>query len=156
MGRPLYYTFSANRLEFVQASDIDRGEISTALKQNPSLAPHWYSLPRWVWAPLPNDPDEAMKIVNNASFGSGKDVIDMPIYFKPWDQGLPKLRDQLSRLDDIKYFSRQEKQTLRGRLSGQGLAPDERNALIMWGGSRRVLAVFDPATLQIKALLKAD
>src|SRR5215469_13671502 len=40
-GRPLYYTFSADRLEIVQASDIDGGEITLALRQNPTLAPHW-------------------------------------------------------------------------------------------------------------------
>ncbi|HEV8018465.1 MAG TPA: hypothetical protein VGP32_07910 [Steroidobacteraceae bacterium] len=152
-GRPLYYLFSANRLEFVQASDIDSTEIVLARRQNPSLAPHWYSLPRWVWAPLPDDPEEAMKIVDSATFGGGKDVIDMPRYFKPWEQGLPKLRDQLARLDDIKYFSKVEKKSLRARMSAARLAPDERNALIMWGGSRRLLAVFDPATLRIRALL---
>jgi hypothetical protein len=156
VGRPLYYTFSINRLEFVQASDIDRGEVATALRQNPLLAPHWYSLPRWVWAPLPDDPDEALKIVNEASFGGGKDVINMPRYFKPWDQGLPKLREQLSRVDDIRYFSKAEKQSLRAGLSRRGLTPDERNALILWGGSRRVLAIFDTHTLRIEALLKAD
>jgi hypothetical protein len=152
-GRPLYYTFSVNRLEFVQASDIDRSEIALALRQNPSLAPHWYSRPRWVWAPLPDDPDQAMHIVNEASFGSGKDIIDMPRYFKPWEQGLPKLRDELARLDDIKYLSKKEKQSLDARLSAQGLAPNQRNSLIMWGGSRRLVAVFDPATLRLKALL---
>jgi hypothetical protein len=156
MGRPLYYTFSANRLEFVQASDIEKGEVALALRQNPSFAPHWYSLPRWVWAPLPDDAEEAMKIVQDASFGSGKDVIDMPRYFKPWDEGLPQLRGQLARVDDIKYFSKTEKQTLHALLSRRGLTPDERNALIMWGASRRVLAIFDTRTLRIKALLKAD
>lgn len=152
-GRPLYYTFSADRLETVQASDIDTGEAALALRQNPSLAPHWYSLPRWVWAPLPEDPKEAMRIVESATLGDAKDVIDMPRYFKPWSQGLPKLRDQLTRLDDIRYLSKAEKQLLRARMSRRGLAPDERNTLIMWGGSRRVVAVFDTGTLQIKALL---
>jgi hypothetical protein len=155
-GRPLYYTFSVNRLEFVQASDIDKSEISLALRQNPSLAPHWYSLPRWVWAPLPDDQDEALRIVNDASFGGGKDVIDMPRYFRPWAQGLPKLREQLTRLDDIKYFSNLEKQRLRARIRQQGLTADERNALILWGASRHVLAIFDTSNLRVRALLKAD
>ncbi len=155
-GRPLYYTFSGDRLEFVQASDIEKSEIDLAQYQNPSLAPHWYSRPRWVWAPLPSDPEEAMRIVNDASFGSGKDVIDMPRYFKPWQEGLPKLRERLSRLDDIQYFSKREKQQLRTRLDHEGLTAEQRNALIMWGASRRVLAIFDPSTLQIRALLKAD
>ena len=140
----------------MQASDSDAGEIALALRENPSLAPHWYSLPRWIWAPLPDDPDQAMHIVNDVTLGSGKDVTEMPRYFKPWEQGLPKLRDQLMRLDDIKELNKKEKEYLHGRLSAQGLAADQRNALIMWGGSRRVVAVFDPATLQIKALLNPD
>jgi hypothetical protein len=152
-GRPLYYTFSADRLEIVQASDIEADETTSAQRRNPTLAPHWYSLPRWTWAPLPDDPDEAMRIVNDASFGSGKDVIDMPRYFKPWAQGLPKLRDELTRLDDMKYLSKKEKQSLHARVLAQGLTLDQRNALIMWGGSRRLVALFDPTTLRLKAFL---
>jgi len=155
-GRPIYYTFSADRLEMVQASDVEGSEIALARRQNPTLAPHWYCRPRWVWAPLPDNPEEAAKIVNSTIFGSGRDVIDMPRYFKPWDQGLPKLRDQLARLDDIKYLSKAQKQSLRTRMSEQGLAADERNALILWGGSRHVVAMFDPATLRIRAILKPD
>jgi hypothetical protein len=153
-GRPLYYTFSSDRLEFVQASDLQSDEIAVARRENPSLAPHWYSLPRWVWAPLPDDSDKAMQIVQGSVFGSGKDVIDMPRYFKPWEAGVPKLSAQLMRLDDIRYFSKKEKQSLRTLLEQQGLAPDKRNALTMWGAGRRVLAVFDPDTLQIQAIFK--
>ena len=153
-GRPIYYTFSADRLEMVQASDVEGSEIVLARRQNPALAPYWYSRPRWVWAPLPDNPEEAAKIVNSTVFGSGQDVIDMPRYFKPWEQGLPKLRDQLARLDDIKYLSKAQKESLRTRMSEQGLVADERNALILWGGSRHLLAMFDPATLRIRAILK--
>ena len=155
-GRPIYYTFSADRLEMVQASDVEGSEIVLARRQNPALAPYWYSRPRWVWAPLPDNPEEAAKIVNSTVFGSGRDVIDMPRYFKPWDQGLPKLRDRLARLDDIKYLSKAQQQSLRTRMSEQGLAADERNALILWGGSRHLLAMFDPATLRIRAILNPD
>jgi hypothetical protein len=153
-GRPLYYTFSADRLELVQAVDVEADERALALRQNAALAPHWYSRPRWVWAPLPADPEEAAKIVNQAVVGSGKDVIDMPRYFKPWEQGLPKLREQLQRLDDIKYLSEEERRALRERLAHSGLAADQRNALIMWGGSRRLLVLFDPTTLEIRAMLR--
>jgi hypothetical protein len=155
-GRPLYYAFSENSLDCVQASDIDVSEAAAALRQNPTLAPHWYSLPRWIWAPLPDDPDEAVRIVNGTTFGTGKDVVDMPRYFKPWRQGLPKLREQLSRLDDITFLNKAEKRSLHTRLSARGFAPEQRNALIMWGGSRTLLAIFDPTTLQLKALLRTD
>jgi hypothetical protein len=156
-GRPLYYTFSANRLETVQASDLEAGQIALARKENPALAPHWYSLPRWVWAPLPDDPDQAMAIVNGATFGEGQDIIQMPRYFKPWDAGLPKLRQQLTAIGDIEYFTKPERQKLAERMMHRGLDPAERNALVMWGGaSRRLLAVFDAQSLKIRALIKPD
>jgi len=55
-GRPLYYAFSENVLQLVQAYDINAVEAKLGRKQNATLAPHWYSLPRWIWAPLPQDP----------------------------------------------------------------------------------------------------
>ncbi|MEO7209033.1 MAG: hypothetical protein ABI356_04475, partial [Steroidobacteraceae bacterium] len=54
-GRPLYYAFSVNILQLVQAYDIDPSEAKLGREQNPTLAPHWYSLPRWIWAPLPQN-----------------------------------------------------------------------------------------------------
>ncbi|HUL17971.1 MAG TPA: hypothetical protein VLV29_01790 [Steroidobacteraceae bacterium] len=157
LGRPLYYTFSANRLETVQASDLEPPQIALASKENPAFAPHWYSLPRWVWAPLPDDPDKAMAIVNGATLGEGQDIIDMPRYFKPWDAGLPALRDRLSSLSEIKYFSKPEQKALRERMQRLSLDPTERNALVMWGGtSRRLLAVFEVKSLKIRALIKPD
>lgn len=156
-GRPLYYTFSANRLETVQASDISDEEISLARKENPAFAPHWYSRPRWVWAPLPSDPDKAAAIVNSATFGSGEDVIDMPHYFKPWDAGLPQLRQRLTAVSEIKYFSKPEQKVIQSRMTRLGLPIDQHNALMMWGGTaRRLVAVFDLDTLKIRALIAPD
>lgn len=154
IGRPLYYTYSIDRLELIQASDIEKNEIDLARQQNPALAPHWYSLPRWIWAPLPEDPHEAMRIVNRATFGRGSDIVDMPRFFRPWQAGLPKLREQLARVSDIAALAKTERHSLQVRMSAQGLAPEQRNALLLWGGSRRVLTVFDPDTLRIEAILE--
>jgi hypothetical protein len=153
VGRPLYYAFSVDRLEIVEANDLEADEIALGQRQNSTLAPHWYDLPRWIWAPLPENPAEAAKIAESATFG-GKDVVQMPRYFRHWNDGLPQLLERLTRLDDIKELSRSERQDLRERMSRQGLAPDERNALLLWGDIRRVLVIFDPATLQIRAILK--
>ena len=151
-GRPLYYTFSVDRLELVQASDIEADEVALAQRQNPQLAPYWHSRPRWIWAPLPENADEATRIVQGAVFG-GKDVIEMPRYFRPWEQGVTKLRKQLSTLADIKDLTPAARQSVRAPLAGLNVAPTERNCLLLWGGSRRVLAVFDPDTLRIRAIL---
>ena len=154
-GRPLYYTFSADRLELVQASDLKAQDIDAGRRANPALAPYWYSRPRWIWAPLPDDPQEAEQIVTGAVMG-GADVIQMPRYFRPWAAGLGELRKHLEKVDDMKVFTHAEKAALRSRMSRRGLAAGQANAIVMWGGTRRVLAVFDPRTLALLALLQAD
>jgi hypothetical protein len=154
-GRPLYYTFSVDRLELVQASDLKADDINQGRRENPALAPWWYSRPRWIWAPLPENPDEARKIATGALLG-GADVIQMPRYFRPWEQGLPELRQRLAKIDEMKYFSSEERHTLKDRLARSGLPTDQANAMVMWGGSRRVLAVFDLKTLAVRALLEPN
>jgi hypothetical protein len=154
-GRPLYYTFSVDRLELVQASDLKSDDVLAGRAANPALAPFWTSRPRWIWAPLPENPDDAKKIVLGTAFG-GADVVQMPRYFRPWEQGLPELRKRLEKVDDMKVFSRNEKRLLEERMRRLGLVSDRPDALVMWGGSRRVLAVLDPATLEVRALIRAD
>ena len=115
------------------------------------------ALKEGLWAPLPDNPEEAAKIATGTLFG-GKDIITMPRYFRPWAQGLPKLRENLSPVGEIKYLSTAQKQSLEARLARLGAPPDQRNALIMWAadGVRRLLVVFDPGTLGIRAILKPD
>jgi hypothetical protein len=155
-GRPLYYTFSGDRLQIVQASDIEPGEISIAGKQNPDLAPHWYNLPRWIWAPLPSNSDERARIVMAAVAGNGPDVIQMPKYFKRWEQALPSLRKQLKTVDQFTIFSEGQRRALEERMARLGLATDQPATLFLTGHLRALLVVFDLRTLQIKAILQAD
>ncbi|MGH8139543.1 MAG: hypothetical protein ACREVV_15315 [Steroidobacteraceae bacterium] len=154
-GRPLYYAFSENMLQMVQASDLDPVEIDLARKQNPDLAPHWYSRPRWVWAPLPQDEKTRKKIIT-AAISGGNDVIQMPRYFKGWEEGATPLREQLKSLDQLKVYSKLEKQTLMQRMAQMGLATDKAATLPLMGRSRPLLAVFDPDTLQLRAMIRAD
>jgi hypothetical protein len=152
-GRPLYYAYSETVLQLVQAYDIDSDEAARGQKENPSLAPHWYSLPRWIWAPLPQDSAESKKIVV-ASITGGDDVISMPRYFKPWDQGLPALRAHLKKIDDVAYFMMGDKQKLKDEMQAAGLALDQSNAIPLTGRGPPMLAVFDLNSLKIAALLR--
>ncbi len=153
-GRPLYYALSEDCLQVVQANDIDPGELALARRQHSQFVPRWYSVPRWVWAPLPQDPKERENIVSSAIQG-GFDVIGMPRYFKPWEQGLPALRTQLKNVDDIRYFSAAEKKRLKQRMQAAGLATDGRDAMPLTGRRRPLLAVIDPVSLKITAIFKA-
>jgi hypothetical protein len=154
-GRPLYYAFSENILQLVQAYDIDAAEAEAGRRQNPGLAPHWYSLPRWIWAPLPQNAEESEKIVASAVTG-GDDVISMPKYFKPWEDGLASLRSRLKKVDDVAYFAKSEKTRLKVRMKAAGLPDDQSNTMPLTGRGHPLLAVFDPATLKITATLKAN
>jgi hypothetical protein len=147
-GRPLYYAFSETVLQLVQAYDIDAAEAEAGRRQNPTLAPHWYSLPRWIWAPLPQDSEESRKIIVSSITG-GDDVISMPKYFKPWEDGLPSLRKQLKKVDDVAYFAKSEKAKLKEKMRAAGLPDDQLNTLPLTGRGHPLLAVFDPVTLKI-------
>lgn len=151
-GRPLYYAFSENVLQMVQAYDINAHELELGRAQNPTLSPHWYSLPRWIWAPLPTDPKEREAIVS-AALDGGDDVIAMPRYFKPWEQGLPALRQQLKKVDDALYFVAPERKSLRARMQAADLPTDQLNTLSLSGRGRPLLVVFEPTTLKVVAML---
>jgi hypothetical protein len=151
-GRALYYVFSENALSVVQAYDINDQDADLGRQQNAEFAPHWYSLPRWVWVPLPQDPKERQALVSGT--GSGAAIISMPKYYKPWEQGLPALRDQLSKLDDSKFFSGVEKKKLKEHMQAAGMASDQPDTLPFTGRTRPLLAVFNRSSLQITGMFK--
>jgi hypothetical protein len=157
-GRPLYYTFSSDRLQLVQASDVGPDEIAIARKQNPDYAPHWYSMPRWIWAPLPSNADESesARIVRFVITGRAPDVIERPRYFKPWIQGLPSLRKQLKPVDQLTIFSTGQRERLKERMATLGFAKDQPITLFLTGHVLPLVVVFDLPTLQIKAIIRAD
>jgi hypothetical protein len=151
IGRPLYYAFSESVLQLVQANDINAGELALGRQQNAALAPRWYSLPRWIWAPLPQDPEESARIVTSAVEG-GDDVISMPRFYLRWEQGLPSLRQQLKKPDDVLYFSRTQKNTLKASMRLAGLDTEQLDAMTLTGRGTPLLAVFDPTSLRLRAL----
>jgi len=141
-GRPLYYAFSEDRLQLVQASDLSAQEIVLARESNPSFAPHWYSLPRWVWAPLPADQALREKIIASSVAG-GDDVIQMPRYFRHWQEGLPALRAKLATVDDQKDLRvRVRKAQLLARVQAAGLDATRPEWLLFTGRGWPLLAHF--------------
>jgi hypothetical protein len=151
-GRPLYYAFSEDRIDIVQASGVRADEAELGRLRNPALAPHWYSLPRWVWAPLPEDPVESTRIITSAVTG-GPDVVDMPRYFRTWEQGIPALRERLKKVDELGVFSRSEQKALRQRMAELGLPAEGKVATFMLGREARLLVVIDPGTGAVRAML---
>jgi hypothetical protein len=152
-GRPLYYVFSQNALSVVQAYDITDQEADLGRSQNAEFAPHWYSLPRWAWAPLPQDPKDRQAIISAVASGAG-DLIAMPRYYRSCEQGLPSLRDELKKLDDSSFYTALEKKKLKEHLQADGIATDEATTLPFTGRARPLLAVFNRSNLRIVAMVK--
>jgi hypothetical protein len=155
-GRPLYYAYSAKELEMVAASEVPANEAALARQQNPDLAPHWYSRPRWIWAALPTDPAEQAGIRKREAAQDIDDITGMPSYFRGLAQAGDTLRADLRKVDEQVLFSRQERQTLKARMARMGLPTDTPDALSLIGRQGPVLVVFDRSTLSIQALLRAD
>jgi hypothetical protein len=154
-GRVLYYVFSQKFLEIVQASDLGDEQVALARKLNPGFAPHWYSRPRWIYAPLPQNPKVREQIVGSAISGDD-DVIQMPRYFQSWESGSPELRKTLQVVDKLGQFSRQERGILKMRMSQLGLRADQPIAVPMMGRDKWLLAVFDAKAVTLRALIRAD
>ena len=149
-GRPLYYVFSGGILQLVQAYDLDPQDASLARDNAAQFAPHWYSLPRWAWAPGP---------VNGAPAGAPTSTVPpdystMPSYFRPWEAGLVELRTTLQPVEASRYFIFNEKSTLTAQMRKAGLRPDEHNTLPMTGRGRPVLVVFDWSSLKVQGIFK--
>jgi hypothetical protein len=154
-GRPLYYAFSENCLSLVQAYDISDADAALGRARNPALAPHWYSLPRWIWAPLPDNDAEAQKIIGSAVSG-GADVTAMPVYYRDFAAASSVISSQLKKVDDIKFFSPAQKKILKQRMQAAGVPSDQADALAFTGRAHPLLAVLDPATLQVTATFRFD
>jgi hypothetical protein len=154
-GRPLYYTFSTRFLEMVQASDLSPEQVALGRKLNPDFAPHWYSLPRWVYAPLPNDPKLVEKIIQG-TIGGGDDVIQMPRYFRPWSEGVAELHKELRPVAKMTELGVRDKQIVAARMLELGVTPDEPVTLPMMGRAKPLVGVVDPPTGQVRAILRVD
>jgi hypothetical protein len=152
-GRPLYYAYSEGILQLVQAYDIDADEAKLGREQNPAFAPHWYSLPRWIWAPLPPD-TETRKQIMTAAITGGDDVISMPRYFKPWGDGVAQLRAHLKKPDEVAYFAKSEKKKLKEKMRAAGMPDDQMVTMPLTGRGFPLLAVFDPKSLEVKAVFR--
>lgn len=154
-GRPLYYAYSVRFLQMVQAGDLSSEQVALGQQLNPQLAPHWYSLPRWIYAPLPKDEKAAMQIAAAAVRG-GDDVIQMPRFYRPWDQALPDIQANLRVLDKMTELGSRDKQVAARRMRELGFPPDQPLVLPMLGRGKPLVAVMDPKTVQIKALIRVD
>lgn len=93
VGRPLYYVYSQDRVEVVPAIAVDGNSVELARQQGGRFLPGLFSLPQWVWAPLPDDPEERDRIISRVLFG-GPDVVAIPQHYRPLKEGISAMRAQ--------------------------------------------------------------
>ena len=156
-GRPLYYAFPRTycswckrTISIPQKLDAGRSAESRAVPLIGTVCRAGYG------RRCRKTRKRAKKIVVSAVTG-GDDVISMPKYFKPWEDGLTSLRSHLKKVDDVAYFAKSEKKKLKERMKAAGLPDDQLNTMPLTGRGHPLLAVFDPATLQDPtATLKAN
>jgi len=139
----------------VQASDLSAAEIALGRKLNPDFAPHWYSRPRWVYAPMPPDEKVWQQIVAN-SISGGDDIIQMPRFFRPWSEGVAAMRKELRPVAKMTELSFKARAAAGERMRKLGVTADQPVALPMLGRKHPIVGVIDPASGRIRALLSAD
>jgi hypothetical protein len=91
-GRPLFIAYSLDRVEIVPSAAFDEEPLEKARQLKAPFTPNWASLPQWIWAPLPDDPEERENIIAKAVFG-GPDVISMPQHFRPLKDAVKIMQD---------------------------------------------------------------
>jgi hypothetical protein len=144
-GRPLYYVFSASQVDLVQAIAIDPQDTQVALSRGATLVPKWYSRPRWVWARLPDDPDEFKQLL----FGRlllGGDVVTMPQYFHPIAEAVPTMRSAYVQIRSLQGAPEMDDAEYARRLALLGKAEEAVGVLPIVGRAREGAMVFDRAT----------
>lgn len=92
VGRPLFIVYSLDRVEIVPAAAFDEEVLEKARRLNAPFTPNWVSFPQWVWASLPDDPEERDNIIAKAVFG-GPDVVSMPQHFRPLKEAAEAMRE---------------------------------------------------------------
>jgi hypothetical protein len=86
----------------------------------------------------------------------GYDIVGLPQYYKPWQEGATELRTQLHKVSDIQFFPPKQKALLQKRMQAAGFDPDQANAIALTGRGSSLLAVMDPHSLKILAILEAS
>ena len=85
-GRPLYYAFSENVLQMVQAYDIDAQDLDLARRQKRGIAAALVQLAALDLGAAASGSGGARKRSSRPRFNGGSDVIGMPRYYKRWER----------------------------------------------------------------------
>jgi hypothetical protein len=142
VGRPLFYVFSLDRIEVVPSAVFQDDTVESARLQNARILPKWHTLPQWIWAPLPDSPEERDRIIASAISG-GDDVVALPQYFRPWAEGQAALRERLLPMSGLASLETMSEADYRVRMAELGLPETRLGALPARGTRRDGVWIFD-------------
>ena len=98
-GRPVYYVFSVDRFELVQANDIPQAFLDDEASGEYGRLPIRQA--KWLYAELPDDINER----NALLFGqieTGTDLAQTPRYYQPLESGAELVREKIGSLNDLR------------------------------------------------------
>lgn len=156
-GRPVYYVFSVDRFELVQANDIPKGflndEIDGAYKKLP------ISRPQWVFAEMPEDAAGRNEILSNL-LKYGADLAQTPKYYRPLEGDNIAVRDALRPISDLLYGNQRDsinkamKELSLPTLSEPPLASgDNYRYLPMIGKEKDLTIIMSKDSLQVEGVV---
>lgn len=100
-GRPMFFILTIDRIEMITASEFEADAKDLLPQKSIGYTASRFSQVAWIWAPLPENPEEKEAIVSSAIV-LGKDITVMPQYFRSWDAGLDDLRRQIHPFTELK------------------------------------------------------
>ena len=140
-GRPLFYILTIDRIELITAADFDVAARNELQKKKFSDPYNSLSRVAWVWAPLPENVGEKESIILSAII-DGKDITQMPGYFRPWSAALDDLRRQLHPLSDLTDVLKINEQQIKQLALSLGQNETELGWLRLDGSMRGGVMIF--------------
>ena len=116
LARPVYLVYNVDRFTLVTAAELDPADLARAPR--PEFRSMPLGRPRYVAAPLPQDPAEKLNLIQSSI--AGKDIQLFPQYYVPYES---EARNALQRAKDIRELAgKPGAETLARHLSGR--SPD--------------------------------
>jgi len=95
--RPAYVVFVGDRFEVVAAGELDDADLAKG-REGYRTRPKWG--PQLIAIQEPQDPKERQKVLFS-SLDTGKDYAELPVYYVPYEQGLPQIRKRAAPLNAL-------------------------------------------------------
>ena len=149
--RPAYTVFAVDRFEIVMAAEVDR-----TLIDDPRLRRRPGHEPRLVYAEMPTDPEVYDRLLEETVFHGLPDIDRRPRHWRPYPQGIGKLRQSARPLLDLADAGDTRRAAVARWLSRRGANATEFVYLPLRGQSRDAAMVVHERTGYPAGILAVD